>query len=56
MVWLVDILVDQRMVQGAMYPINAVVGEDQETMTSMSEKGPRGTSDSVAHNGIENIK
>lgn len=28
--WLVDILVDQWMVQGAMYPINAVVSEDQE--------------------------
>jgi hypothetical protein len=37
-VWLVNILVDRRMVQGAMYPIDAVVGEDQETMIPMSEK------------------
>jgi hypothetical protein len=28
------------MVQGAVHPIDAVVGEDQETIVPMSEKGP----------------
>lgn len=29
------------MVQDAVHPIDAVVGEDQETIAPMSEKGPR---------------
>jgi hypothetical protein len=34
---LVNVSVNQRMVQRAMYPIDAVVGENQETINPMSE-------------------